>query len=516
MLFLETVTITGILTWSLLVLTTVLLSKILWKRRWLYYYAARLPGKFAWPLLGNGLDFQGGRNAFYYRLLQYVDTHPEVFKIWFGPDLHIVTSRLNDADIILTDYLEKSSSYRFGHLCFGNGLVTSRVKVWKGRRKTINQTFNQRILNSYTEAFVKHSNRFMDDVRKTYRGSPIKLLPKIWQHSVNAFCESFADISPELVIGQEKYIMKVRRYEEIVVERSLKPWLFPNFIFNHSKLGESFEELAHFMWPFINQLMDLKRKIFSYEPDLSDDHLRSKRYLNHLFGLLAERKLNENDVSAELQNMIVAGTETSTYALCFTILILAMYPEVQKNVQKELDSLFGESDRDPTLEDVNNMEYLERVVKESLRFFPPIPFVMRFIDETIEIDSQVFPVRSNVIIPMMKIHMRPDVWPDPSRFDPDRFLPEEVEKRHRCAYMPFSHGSRNCPGWKIGITGMKINLSSLLRVYTVKPVLYNTIKEIELDYAILMMPKDECQVLLEKRNKLVVNSSDSNRLGCTL
>jgi hypothetical protein len=49
--------------------------------------------------------------AFYYRLLQYVDTHPEVFKIWFGPDLHIVTSRLNDADIILTDYLEKSSSY---------------------------------------------------------------------------------------------------------------------------------------------------------------------------------------------------------------------------------------------------------------------------------------------------------------------------------------------------------------------------------------------------------------------
>jgi hypothetical protein len=62
------------------------------------------------------------------------------------------------------------------------------VNVWKGRRKTINQTFNQRILNSYTEAFVKHSNRFMDDVRKTYRGRPIKLLPKIWQHSVNAFC----------------------------------------------------------------------------------------------------------------------------------------------------------------------------------------------------------------------------------------------------------------------------------------------------------------------------------------
>jgi cytochrome P450 family 4 len=166
--------------------------------------------------------------------------------------------------------------------------------------------------------------------------------------------------------------------------------------------------------------MDLKRKIFSYEPDLSgnlfrfrfgtshyrnfaDDHLRSKRYLNHLFGLLAERKLNENDVSAELQNMIVAGTETSTYALCFTILILAMYPEVQKNVQKELDSLFGESDRDPTLEDVNNMEYLERVVKESLRFFPPIPFVMRFIDETIEIGTRALSTRFLLLLTHFQI-----------------------------------------------------------------------------------------------------------------
>jgi hypothetical protein len=56
-------------------------------------------------------------------------------------------------------------------------------------------------------------------------------------------------------------------------------------------------------------------------------------------------------------------------------------------------------------------------------------------------------------------------------------------------------------GWKIGITGMKITLSSLLRIYTVKPVFYKTVKEIELDYAALMMPKDECQVLLKKRKK---------------
>jgi cytochrome P450 len=88
---------------------------------------------------------------------------------------------------------------------------------------------------------------------------------------------------------------------------------------------------------------------------------------------------------------------------------------------------------------------------------------MRNIDKTIEIgksyslwrtsllitsptNSHVFPAGADVIIPIMKIHMRPDLWPDTWQFDPDRFLPEQVEKRHWCAFLPFGHGSRICIG----------------------------------------------------------------------
>jgi cytochrome P450 family 4 len=191
--------------------------------------------------------------------------------------------------------------------------------------------------------------------------------------------------------------------------------------------------------------------------------LKKKRHLNHLFSLLAEKYMEEEDVAAELQNMILASTETTSYSLGFTFLALAMHPEIQKNVQNELDSIFGTSDRDITLEDVINMDYLERVIKESLRLFPSVPFVMRNIDKTIEIgkscslwrsyllitsptDSHVFPAGADIVVAIMNIHMRPDLWPDPWKFDPDRFLPEETEKRHRCAFMPFGHGSRVCAG----------------------------------------------------------------------
>ncbi|KAH0820814.1 hypothetical protein GEV33_001977 [Tenebrio molitor] len=65
----------------------------------------------------------------------------------------------------------------------------------------------------------------------------------------------------------------------------------------------------------------------------------------------------------------------------------------------------------------------------------------------------------------MKIHMRPDPWPETWQFDPDRFLPEQVEKRHWCAFLPFGHGSRICIGTKMAMTMMKITLCSLLREY---------------------------------------------------
>ena len=61
-------------------------------------------------------------------------------------------------------------------------------------------------------------------------------------------------------------------------------------------------------------------------------------------------------------------------------------------------------------------------------------------------DPYVFPAGSNMYIPIIHLHKDPDVWPEPEKFDPDRFLPDEVAKRHRCSYIPFSFGARNCIG----------------------------------------------------------------------
>mgnify|MGYP005983863579 FL=1 len=118
---------------------------------------------------------------------------------------------------------------------------------------------------------------------------------------------------------------------------------------------------------------------------------------------------------------------------------------------------------DPTLEEINRLEYVERVIKETLRLIPLVPFLMRSNEADITSgnlnssqnlspktgffpDPFVFPAGCNFLIPVVTLHRDPEVWPEPEKFDPDRFLPDEVAKRHRCSFIPFSFGSRNCIG----------------------------------------------------------------------
>lgn len=120
--------------------------------------------------------------------------------------------------------------------------------------------------------------------------------------------------------------------------------------------------------------------------------------------------------------------------------------EVQEKIAEEMDSLFGGSDRPATIKDLNEMKYLERVIKESMRMYPPVPFIGRITSEEVEIAGYQIPKNCFINIEIFKILRDPDHFPNPEKFDPDRFLPENSNSRHPYAYIPFSAGPRNCIG----------------------------------------------------------------------
>lgn len=96
--------------------------------------------------------------------------------------------------------------------------------------------------------------------------------------------------------------------------------------------------------------------------------------------------------------------------------------------------------------------YMDMVIKEALRMFPPVPVLVRTLEEDMDHAGVTLPKGTNFAMSLFDLHRDPKVFPEPEKFQPERFLPENTANRHRFAYLPFSFGLRNCIGNFLRVT----------------------------------------------------------------
>lgn len=141
---------------------------------------------------------------------------------------------------------------------------------------------------------------------------------------------------------------------------------------------------------------------------------------------------------------LLAGHETTATSLAFALHLLAKHPEQRKLAQQEAQTVLA--GREPTAADLESLPYITRVLKEAMRLYPAAALVgRRAVAETV-IDGYVIPAGAQVVVSPLVTHRHPAHWPDPERFDPDRFLPEQEKDRHRYAWYPFGGGPRRASG----------------------------------------------------------------------
>lgn len=143
---------------------------------------------------------------------------------------------------------------------------------------------------------------------------------------------------------------------------------------------------------------------------------------------------------------MIKGHDTTSASMCWFIYLMAAHPEHQQLVYEELQDIFGDSDRDCTVDDIPNLKYLDYCMKETLRMYPSAPLIERMANEDIQIGDYNIPAGSNILMLIYGMHHNPRIFPDPEKFDPERFFPENCIGRHPFAYIPFSAGPRNCIG----------------------------------------------------------------------
>lgn len=138
------------------------------------------------------------------------------------------------------------------------------------------------------------------------------------------------------------------------------------------------------------------------------------------------------------------GHDTTAAGSSFFLCLMACHQDIQQKVFEEQKQIFGDSNRSATFADTLHMNYLERVIFETLRLYPPVPVIAREVKENVKLASKPYtiPAGSTVVIGTFKIHRRKDIYPNPEKFDPDNFLPERTQNRNYYGYIPFSAGPR--------------------------------------------------------------------------
>lgn len=171
----------------------------------------------------------------------------------------------------------------------------------------------------------------------------------------------------------------------------------------------------------------------------------SRKMIDNL--ILNEHQFTPEEVRDNINQFLLAGFETTANQMCHIILMVAMHPEYQELAYQEIKDVFHSPDVEFNTETLAELKYTDQIIKEGMRLFAVGPFIMKSTTIDIEIDNQIVPEGTIIFIPIHLVHNNKEVWgPNADKFDPEHFSPENVEKRHPYAYMPFSLGKRNCLG----------------------------------------------------------------------
>lgn len=461
------------------------------KRLRLLQLGSKLPGPEGLPVIGNALQFTGGPTSIFKNFIGKSGEIADVVRLWLGPRLVVLLSHPADVEVILGSHvhLEKSPEQKLLQPWLGKSLLLSSGEKWLSDKKVVSPTFNMDVLKSFIPLFNRTSRAAVDNM-KDQEGKSFDCHKYISEATVRMLIESTMGVEGSREDGADEYLAAVKELSDIVYQRQTKLWLRPHFLFKFSKYGKAQERLVNVMKSFTNKVLKirkaelLKKERSFHSPDgnhsgKSTDEARdtmdnpgeegSSTSLLDCFIESAQGGviLTDEEIRNLINTIMMKGYETTASACSFFLCALAARPDIESKLVAELVRIFGASDRDVTFEDTLEMKYMERCIMETLRLYPPVPVIARQLQQELTLVSTkaTLPADCTVMVSTDRLHRRPELYPNPHHFDPDRFLPESSASRHYYSFVPFSAGPRSCIGRKYAMIKMKVLLSTILRNY---------------------------------------------------
>ncbi len=207
-----------------------------------------------------------------------------------------------------------------------------------------------------------------------------------------------------------------------------------------------------------------------------------------------QNEIDEELLRQELLTVLLAGTDTTGLALAYTWYLLAHHPEVESRLHDELELVLGGDP--PTAADLSNLNYTDRVVKETMRLYPPAHLTIREPTEPVELASYRIPRGAAVLLSQWVVHRDPRWYDDPETFDPDRWTNDRARQRPNYAYFPFGAGPRQCIGKPVAETEMKLITSTIAQNHRLE---HTSTEPLVFDPAVTLQPADSIEMIVRDR-----------------
>ncbi|HEX2151436.1 MAG TPA: cytochrome P450 [Stellaceae bacterium] len=406
----------------------------------------RLPGL---PILGNLLEFKRDRLGTYLRAAREVG---EVAELRIGPLRAVVLSAPEHMQTILVDHgydFVKNIFYHYLRRALGLGLVTSEGQLHKRQRKLVAPLLQHRRIASYAETMV----RFGELVQAQWReGEEIDA-----QHQMM-----------RITLG----IVGKTLFDAEVLDEA-------------DEIGPALAEVNRYTGTEIGRIVHLP--MWWPTPRISRARRALRRLDQTIYRLIRERRASGQDagdilsmllmaqeengegmtdvqIRDEVMTIFAAGHETTAVALTWTSYLLCRHPGAYRRLQAECDAVLG--GRAPTIEDLPQLPYALQVFKEAMRLYPPVYAVGRQPLADFQLGEYLLPRGGTLILNIYAIHRRPDLYPNPERFDPDRFEQGREKNLPRHAYLPFGAGPRVCIGNHFALMEGQLLLALLAQYVT--------------------------------------------------
>ncbi|SPP78821.1 blast:Probable cytochrome P450 4s3 [Drosophila guanche] len=392
--------------------------------------------------------------------------------------------------------LYKSRNYRLLEPWLGKGLLTNGGESWHRRRKLLTPGFHFRILSEFKEPMEENCRILVSRLKERANGEPFDIYPYITLFALDAICETAMGIRKHAQLQSDsEYVKAVQTICRVMHKQSFSFWQRLNIFFKYTEMGKERDGALRVLHDETNRVIRLRREQLLKERELQENKDKDKDEENDVGGkrrlafldmlLLTQleggAELSDVDIREEVDTFMFEGHDTTSSAIAFALSLLSKHAEVQQRAYEEARDLEGR--------EKESMPYLEAIIKETLRLYPSVPFFSRQVLEDMQVGKHTVPKGASINCLIYMLHRDPVNFPDPERFDPDRFYLNE-KQMHPFAFAAFSAGPRNCigelhthrsndpllstfrllhSGQKFAMLELKCSLSSLLRSYQFMP-----------------------------------------------